>query len=269
VALHQAGTRAIMTRDDCLRAELIERVDFSASHAMLRFRPDRSFSYRPGQYATIALEAGEKLLPRPYSIVSSPYEPLLEFFIELVPAGVLTPRLWELKPGDRVYVRSRASGRLHLVEREGVQNHLLAATTTGIAPFISMARTYAADRQRGAAAAYRFLVVHGASRPANLGSYHDELAELSQEGWLRYVPTVSRPWDNPDWTGEIGRVEDILRKHMDAPGFTASNTVAYLVGHPQMIENARGVLNRARFSKENIEEEKFFPTREHSRLSPV
>jgi ferredoxin--NADP+ reductase len=251
-----------MKRSDCFRAELVERIDFSPSHAMLRFRPEETLAFRPGQYATIALEEGERLIARPYSIASSPYEPALEFYLELVPEGILTPRLWALKPGDYVYIRKRPAGRLGLVQQEGLQNHLVLATGTGIAPFISVARTYAADRRRLGPVADRFAVIHGGSRSADLGTYQDELAKLSQESWLRYVPTVSRPWDEPEWTGETGRVEDVLRKHTDALGFTAANTVAYLVGHPQMIENAKGVLMRTRFPKENIHEEKFFPGRE-------
>jgi len=248
-----------MNRNDCFRAELVERIDFSPSHAMLRFRPEGTLAFRAGQYATIALEAGERLICRPYSIASSPYEPTLEFYVELVPEGLLTPRLWELKPGDRVYIRNRVAGRLALLCKEGVPNHLVIATGTGLAPFVSMARTYAADRKRRGAGAERFAVLHGGSSSRDLGTYKEELAELAHEGWLSYVPTVSRPWDEPGWTGETGRVEDVLRKHADALGFTAANTVAYLVGHPQMIEHARDVLKRARFPKESILEEKFFP----------
>jgi ferredoxin/flavodoxin---NADP+ reductase len=247
-----------MNRSDCLSAELVERVDFSPNHAMFRFQPEALFPFRPGQYATIALEDGGKLIPRPYSIVSSPYESALEFFVELVPAGVLTPKLWELKKGDRVYIRHRPAGRMGLVHKEGAQNHLIAATSTGIAPFISMARTHAVDRQRPGAIAHRFAVIHGGSRSADLGSYKDELLALSRGGWLHYIPTVSRPWEDPSWSGETGRVEDVLRKHADALSFHAANTIAYTVGNPKMIENSKEVLKRARFSRESIEEEKFW-----------
>ncbi|HKF55966.1 MAG TPA: FAD-binding oxidoreductase, partial [Blastocatellia bacterium] len=91
-------------------AKLVERVNFTDDLAMFRFQPEREFSFKAGQYATLAIEDGDKLIQRPYSIVSSPYESFLEFFVELVPQGELTPRLWELKTGDYVLVRNRIVG---------------------------------------------------------------------------------------------------------------------------------------------------------------
>jgi ferredoxin--NADP+ reductase len=76
--------------------------------------------------------------------------------------------------------------------------------------------------------------------------------------WLTYIPTVSRPWDAPDWKGEIGRVDEIVRKYADQLGFTAENTVAYACGNPTMITNVQGITKRMRFSEEQFKEEKYY-----------
>src|SRR6266852_3970414 len=131
------------------RARLIERIDFSEDLALFRFRPDSAVSFQPGQYATLALEDGDRLIQRPYSIVSSPYEPFLEFFFELVPAGALTPRLWDLRVDDEVLIRNRIVGRFTLDETSGMKCHAMAATVTGVAPYLSMARTARMDLQLG------------------------------------------------------------------------------------------------------------------------
>ena len=103
---------------------------------------------------------------------------------------------------------------------------------------------------------HRFLILHGASRSWELGTYLDEFAEaVDRYEWLSYVPTVSRPWEDPKWTGEVGRVEDVLRKHMDAAGFTSENAAAYTCGHPQMIEDVRERLEGTNF---HFEEERFW-----------
>jgi len=81
---------------------------------------------------------------------------------------------------------------------------------------------------------------------------------LSRAGWLTYIPTVSRPWAEPSWKGETGRIEDIMRKHADRLGFDHSNSVAYACGHPQMVANVKAILARARFRKDQIKEEKYF-----------
>ena len=238
------------------RAELIERRDVSQNLAILRFRVAERLSFTAGQYATISIAVDGDLVERPYSIVSSPHEPFIEFFIELVPGGNITPKLWELKLGSTILVRRRIVGQFTL--DKGVTHHLMLATVTGVAPFVSILRTQQIDLERGATSNHRFVVIHGASQSADFGPYRSELEELSRAGWLTYIPTVSRPWAEPSWEGETGRIEDIMRKHTDQLGFDHSNSVAYACGHPQMVANVKEILARARFRKDQIKEEKYF-----------
>lgn len=237
-------------------AQLIERSDISASLAILRFRVSERPSFIAGQFATIGIVVDGELIERPYSIVSSPHEPFLEFFIELVPGGSVTPKLWELKLGAAILVRRRIVGQLIL--ETDVTHHLMLATVTGIAPFVSILRTQQIERQRGATTNHQFVVIHGASQSGDFGSYRNELEELSRAGWLTYIPTVSRPWAEPNWNGETGRIEDIVRKYADQHGFNQRNSVAYACGHPQMVANVKATLERARFSRDHIKEEKYF-----------
>jgi len=78
------------------------------------------------------------------------------------------------------------------------------------------------------------ITIQGAARSAELG-YADELVDLAQEfDWLTYVPTVSRPWEDPDWRGELDGVEDVVRKYADAagmrPGYGGDLPVAVIPG---------------------------------------
>jgi ferredoxin--NADP+ reductase len=196
------------------------------------------------------------VIERPYSIVSSPHEPFLEFFIELVPGGSITPKLWELKLGSTILVRRRIVGQFTL--DTSVTHHLMLATVTGIAPFVSILRTQQIDRERGATSNHQFAVIHAASHSTDFGPYRSELEELSRAGWLTYIPTVSRPWAEASWNGETGRIEDVLRKHADRLGLDHFNSVAYACGHPEMVKNVKAILARARFGKDQIKEEKYF-----------
>lgn len=244
-----------------MQGRIIERIDFSNELAVFRVEPEEPVDFLPGQYATLALpnKVGRPTL-RPYSIASAPHEPFLEFFVELVEGGDLTPRLWSMKSGERVWIRKRVVGHFVLDTGRARRSHVMAATVTGIAPFVSMIRAQeqalrAGERQR----VDEYLVLHGASRSWELGFYLDELRETArQTDWLTYVPTVSRPWDDTEWSGEVGRCEDVLRKHMDRQGFTAANSIGYACGHPQMIDKVKGILARTGFSKEHVHEEKYF-----------
>ena len=248
-----------MPRANSCAAELIERRDLSERLAVFRFLVAEQLSFTAGQYATIGIEANGELLERPYSIVSSPYERFLEFFVELIPGGFLTPKLWDMKLGSTILIRRRIVGQFTL--DRAVNRHLMMATVTGVAPFVSMLRTQNIDRERGAASSDQFVVIHGASRSADLGPYLGELEKLSHAGWLSYIPAISRPWEEPNWLGETGRVEDVVRKHADRLGFNHTSSVAYACGHPQMVENVKGILARARFLKDQIREEEFFVQR--------
>jgi ferredoxin--NADP+ reductase len=252
-------------------AELIERTDVSGSLAVFRFLAAEQPTFIAGQYATIGVVVDGEVIERPYSIVSSPCERFLEFFVELVPGGDLTPKLWELKLGSRILLRRRIVGQFTLVPF--VKRHLMLATVTGVAPFVSILRTQQIERRRGNVSDDQFLVIHGASRVADFGPYLGELEELSHAGSLTYVPTISRPWKEPDWKGETGRVEDIVRKHADKVGLDHSNSIAYACGHPRMVENVKEILARTGFSKDQIREEEYFklhdlPSRtDHGRAS--
>jgi len=242
---------------------LLERVDFSEDLAVFHLRADEPVDFTPGQYATLGLkdEADDRPLLRPYSVASAPGSTELEFFIERVEEGALTSKLWDLDQGAEVWMRKKIVGRFTL--DPSCTHHLMAATVTGVGPYVSIVRDQLRALRTGALNAPRpMLVLHGASRSWELGTYLDELTSLAQQfDWFEYVPTVSRPWEDPDWDGELGRVEDVLRKHLDATPFVPGDTAAYTCGHPQMIEKAQGILRRAGFSEDAIHEEKYFVER--------
>ena len=94
---------------------------------------------------------------------------------------------------------------------------------------------------------------------ARMRACFDELERMANElPWLTYIPTISRPWDDPSWAGETGRVDDIIRKYTDLWSLDNETTTAYLCGHPDMIENGKGILRRRGWKKEALREEVYF-----------
>lgn len=249
--------------DKFYHACITQRVDVAPDLWMFRIQPGGEFTFAPGQFATLGLVEGDKRIERPYSIVSAPSESELEFFFELVPEGALTPRLHKLQPGDEVLMRKIPKGKFTLETGNGRTNHLLVSTVTGVAPFVSFVRTLYKDWKAGCfAGEHRLYLLNGASRPWEFG-YRDELNRFAHEvPWFKYVPTVSRPWDHSDWPGEIGRADDVLRKYADHWELDASNTHAYLCGHPDMITNSKAILKRRGFADRiDIKEELYWVPR--------
>jgi ferredoxin--NADP+ reductase len=237
---------------------LADRRDVSSDLWIVRIRPEEKISFAAGQYVTVGLPGNGRLVERPYSVASSPAEQELELFLELVHGGQLTPPLHHVPIGADVFLRRSAKGRFLFDEKSGHPNHLMVATVTGVAPYVSMLRTLVYRAREGTSIPYKVVVLQAASLSAELG-YCDELAGYAREHeWFHYIPTVSRIWLEPEWAGERGRAEDLTRKYLDAFGFTGADTTAYVCGNPNMIENVKGALKRAGLSKESIKEEVYW-----------
>jgi len=244
---------------------IAKRTDLGPTLWTIRLAVNGEFNFTAGQYATLGVQDPEgRRRERPYSIVSSPYESEIEFFLELVPDGELTPLLHKLQTGDELLVRRVPKGRFTLDTTSGRTNHFLVCTVTGVAPFVSYVRTLYRDWNDGKFSGnHKLFLLNGASRSEEFG-YCAELQKFAQEvPWFEYVPTVSRPWEDPQWAGERGRADDVLRKYADQWGLTGANAVTYLCGHPEMVEHSKGMLKRIGFSKEFMKEEIYWvPTRE-------
>src|SRR6266850_402169 len=219
--------------DKHYQARILERRDLSPDLWIVRIDPGGPFEFRAGQYATLGVERDGKRIERAYSIVSSPYEESLEIFVELVPQGDLTPDLFKLNKGDTLLCRKIAKGRFTLDLRSGRTRHLLVSTVTGIAPFVSYVRTLYRDWKKGD-------------------------SPLPGDHKLYCLQGASRSWEDSDWKGETGRVDDLLRKYAHEWGLRAEETTGYLCGHPTMVENGRGILNRAGWKKDAVFEEIYF-----------
>jgi ferredoxin/flavodoxin---NADP+ reductase len=245
--------------DKFYRAKVLKRIDFASDLWMIRVDPGGAFTFKPGQYATLGVDTAQKRIERAYSIVSSPLESELEFFFELVPQGELTPKLYELQPGDEMLMRKSAKGLFTLDQKSGRTNHFMVCTVTGVAPFVSYVRTLYSEWKQGTfPGEHKLYILNGASRSWEFG-YANELVKFAAEvPWLEYVPTVSRPWEDEKWTGEMGRVDDVMRKYSDLWGLDGTNSVGYLCGHPDMIENGKSILKRIGFTKQHLKEEVYW-----------
>lgn len=237
---------------------LVERRDLTDDLAVFRVKPDGDlFSFRAGQYTVIGLPASaprlessdheddeipakNKLIRRAYSIASSSrINEYVELYVTLVRSGQLTPRLWLLGPGDRLWLGTSAKGRFTMDDVPADKNVVLIGTGTGLAPYIAMI----GDHHR-CNIGRRFVVVHGARRAVELG-YRHELEALDREcGTLAYVPTVSRPEAQDGWSAHVGRVQSVftdgtIENALGTP-LSPDTTHVFLSGNPEMVEDLQG-----------------------------
>jgi ferredoxin--NADP+ reductase len=243
----------------------MKRIDYAPDLALFRFLPEEPLPFTPGQYATIGIpapDAPRKPLRRPFSIASAPHEEHLDVLVERVEDGSFTPRLWDMDDGAEVMVHRPVVDSRILERAAPRRRHVMAATVTGVAPYVSIVKAQAHALSAGTHGAepHHMLIIHGASHAGEHGPCGEMLADrAAKEDWLRYVPTVSRPWDAPGWDGERGRAEDVFRKYVDAAEKMGPETAAvWTCGHPGMITKVQRIARRAGFSSEHIMDENHF-----------
>lgn len=215
------------------KARLVERIDVTDDLMIVKLEPELGpFTFKAGQYCTLGLDKVE----RAYSIVSAPHELVLEIFVELVPDGELTPRIWRMEVGDYISLRPRAKGLFTMDPK--VHHHFMVATVTGIAPSVSIVRSCVMEGTQG----HKIYVIEGASYQDEL-TYDRELSSLaaSYPQLLKYIPTVSRPDEerNSAWQGAIGRVNNNFEDYLELFNLPQEDTLIYACGHPGMIEDVK------------------------------
>jgi len=256
-----------------LNAIVSQRIEVTPNLIKLRVIPDgwELPDFKPGQYGVLGMPGKaerysssdveetppdpEKLILRAYSVASSSVaKEYIEFYIALVRSGSLTPRLLNLKPGDKVYVGQKFKGMFTLSEVPNEFNVVLVATGTGVAPYISMIRTELSKGVR-----HRFAVIHGACHSQDLG-YHDELTTLSSANKsFTYLPIISHAHEEvAPWKGHEGFVQKLWTDgELDkAWGVKpeAENTHVFLCGNPLMIKSMLEVLEKDGFKKHSSKE---------------
>ncbi|NQS91249.1 MAG: ferredoxin--NADP reductase, partial [Chloroflexi bacterium] len=194
----------------------------------------------------------EKLIQRPYSIASAITETRqFEFYISQVKSGQLTPRLFNLQPGDRVFVSKRIVGVFKLAETPLEQDIVMVATGTGMAPYLSFLRSYLTSRPES-----KMAMIQGAAKQWDLG-YRSELTFLENSFQnFTYIPTLTEA--DPTWQGHELWIEDMLNqdilKKEAGIEIDPEKTHFFLCGNPKMVENVSGWLMKKGYVKHTRKE---------------
>lgn len=246
--------------DTSLNATLAYRKDITDDLSIVRVVPDNPalLRFEPGQYAELAIPPADsalgnghkpaaRLIRRAYSIASAPTDALeLEFYIARIEEGQLTPHLWDLQVGDRLWIGPLIKGKFVLNSTAAGNDLVMIATGTGIAPFVSMLREFCSKPRW-----QKCVVIHGVRCVADL-AYRQELEQYADasKGFF-YIPTVTREPANSNWPGLRGRVQDIVQGddflRIVGEPLTPATWHVFLCGHPQMIDSTQALLENKGF----------------------
>jgi ferredoxin/flavodoxin---NADP+ reductase len=252
-------------------ATVIGREEINPQLLILRIQPDASlFDFKAGQFAVLGLQgreprvpeaaaeetpsAPDKVIRRAYSIASSSVERrYVEVYLTLITSGELTPRLFALQHGSRLFLGPKAGGVFTLDRVPPEKAAVLIATGTGLAPYLSMLRTMLVNETRR-----KFVVLHGARFGWDLG-YRGELESLARlRPNFTYIPSITRPDQDAHFRGHTGRVQALLEQGVvekeSGVALDPAQADVFLCGNPDMVNAVKALLEARGFKTDQPRE---------------
>ena len=242
-----------------IESEIIEHVRWTDVLASLKFKGD-VLPYTAGQFTKVGLKIDGELISRPYSYVSSPNEDFLEIIYVNVPDGVLTPKLHDLKVGDKLFTMDKASGFFVMDEVPDGKNLWMLATGTGLGVFISLLKTSAPWERFD-----NIILVHGV-RNHNELAYQEQISEFKKNNpsKFNYIQTVTRETKDDCLNLRIPAAIE-SKKLEELAGINISNDSQFMIcGNPDMINDTvellgkKGLERNRRSKPGNITLEKYW-----------
>lgn len=184
---------------------------------------------------------------RAYSIVSSPFDEILEFFSIVIPDGAFTSQLQHLEVGDELLLNTMPFGFLTLAryQKPLPKDLWLLATGTGLAPFLSMLQDLKTWED------YEHIVLAYSARSTEELAYIKKIESLQEDfgslvdnpANLIFIPIVTREPVEGALTERLPKL--LLDGTLQARAgidLDVDSTHVMLCGNPEMVEDTKETL---------------------------
>lgn len=228
-----------------MEAKLIESREIAplVRHFVFEVPEVERFSFVPGQFVSMNRVINDKKITRAYSLASAPSDGnRFELCLNLVQEGLLSPKLFEMQPGETIEIRPPLG---MFVLKNPPRDSVFIATGTGIAPFRSILQAQLNESSQA------FTLVFGVRHESHL-MYREEFEEMARKfPHFRFLPTLSRPPES--WTGRSGHVQ----KHLAEAIGERRDVDVFLCGLKLMVDDVRNILKEMGFERKQILFEKY------------
>ena len=225
-------------------------------------RPD-SFKFTAGQFVRLGVnpsqlnyynqqnavtdESLNEDIFRAYSIVSSPFDEILEFFSIVIPDGAFTSQLQHLQVGDELLLNTMPFGFLTLAryQKPLPKDLWLLATGTGLAPFLSMLQDLKTWED------YEHIILAYSARSIEELAYIEKIESLQEDfgslvdnpAKLIFIPIVTREAADGALTERLPKLllNGTLQKRAGID-LDVDSTHVMLCGNPEMVEDTKETL---------------------------
>ncbi len=233
---------------------LLESHDVAENVRALTFALPEIGSYRAGQHCDIRLTAPNGYqAERSYSIGSAPEkEGEVEFGIQLLANGEVSPYLWRMKPGAQIEIRGPIGG--HFVWGVNMPGPLiLIGGGSGMVPLMSMLRHHANNLLVDAGRQIVFII---SARKLEYVLYREELAALAKKDPnIRIVITITET-PPEGWTGYTRYVDQAMLTETIGT-LTDGMPMTYICGPTAFVEAVATAMIALNFNPHAIKTERF------------
>lgn len=184
---------------------------------------------------------------RAYSIVSSPFDEVLEFFSIVIPDGAFTSQLQHLQVGDELLLNTLPFGFLTLAryQKPLPKDLWLLATGTGLAPFLSMLQDLKTWED------YEHIVLAYSARSTAELAYIEKIERLQEDfgsladnpAKLIFIPIVTREPVKGALSERLPKLllDGTLQERVGI-ALDVDSTHVMLCGNPDMVEDTKEAL---------------------------
>ena len=184
---------------------------------------------------------------RAYSVVSSPFDEILEFFSIVIPDGAFTSQLQHLQVGDELLLNTMPFGFLTLAryQKPLPKDLWLLATGTGLAPFLSMLQDLKTWQD------YEHIVLAYSARSTAELAYVEKIKSLQEDfgslvdnpAQLIFIPIVTREPIEGALTERLPKLLlDGTLQERAGIALDIDSTHIMLCGNPEMVEDTKETL---------------------------
>ena len=184
---------------------------------------------------------------RAYSIISSPFDEVLEFFSIVIPDGAFTSQLQHLQVGDELLLNTMPFGFLTSAryQKPLPKDLWLLATGTGLAPFLSMLQDLQTWQD------YEHIVLAYSARSIEELAYVDKIESLQADfgtlvdnpAKLIFIPIVTREPVEGALTERLPKLLlDGTLQERAGIALDTDSTHVMLCGNPDMVEDTKETL---------------------------
>lgn len=235
-----------VSRPDSFKFTAGQFVRLGVNPSQLQYYKQQSGASDNANNETIVSALDEDIF-RAYSIVSSPFDEVLEFFSIVIPDGAFTSQLQHLKVGDELLLNTMPFGFLTLAryQKPFPKDLWLLATGTGLAPFLSMLQDLKTWED------YEHIVLAYSARSTDELAYVETIERLQEDfgslvdnpATLTFIPIVTRESVEGALTERLPKLllDGTLQKRAGIE-LNIDSTHVMLCGNPDMVEDTKETL---------------------------